>query len=101
MELIKKIKETEVEAQEIIDRAKADAAKDAQEGRARRFSALAEAEQKRRKTIESAVAAARSQGLAEAQRLKEQAEKNRQQLRERTEDRISAAATKVVSFLKD
>ena len=100
MELIKKIKEAETEAQEIIDHAKADAARAADEGRSKRLAALAEAEQQRKKTIESTVSAARSQGLAEAQKLKEQAAKQRQQLRQKTESKMSAAVTKVVSYLK-
>ena len=100
MELIKKIKEAEADAQEIIDRAKADAARAADEGRSKRLAALAEAEQQRKKTIESAVSTARSQGLAETQRLGEQAAKQRQQLRQKTESKMSAAVTKVVSYLK-
>ena len=73
MELIKKIKQTEAQAQEIIERAKAEAAGKTEDGRKNQRRLLAEAEQERKKAIESAVAAAQSQGLAEVEELKTQA----------------------------
>ncbi len=100
MELIKKIKEAEAQAQEIIDRAKADAVRMAEEGRKRRLAALGEAEQQRKKAIASVVAAAKSDGLAEAQKLKEQARKGRQRLRQKAEGKITAAAARVMGYLK-
>jgi len=100
MELIKKIKEAEAQAQEIIDRARADTVRMAEEGRKKRQAALAEAEQQRKKAIESALTTAKADGLAEAQKLKEQARKERQQLRQKAEGKISAAAAKVMDYLK-
>jgi V/A-type H+-transporting ATPase subunit G/H len=100
MELIKKIKETEAQAQEIIDRAKADTVRLAEEGRKKRLAVLSDAEQQRKRAIQSALAAARSQGLAEAQKLKEQARKERQGLRQKAEGKIAAAAARVMDYLK-
>ena len=47
MELIKQIKQAEAQAQQIIDQAKADAAKQAEEGRQNRQRAMTKAEQQR------------------------------------------------------
>ena len=100
MELIKKIKDTEAQAQEIIDRAKADAVIASREGREKRLAALAEAEQQRKKAIESALAAAKADGLAEANKLKDQAHKDRRRLRQKAEGKIDAAVAKVMDYLK-
>ena len=100
MELIKKIKEAEAQSQEIIDRAKADTVRLAEEGRKKRLAVLSDAEQQRKRAIQSALAAARSQGLAEAQKLKEQARKERQGLRQKAEGKIAAAAARVMNYLK-
>jgi vacuolar-type H+-ATPase subunit H len=100
MELIKKIKHTEAQAQEIIEQAKAHAAQQAERGRTSRLKASEEADRQRKKTVEDAVAAAQTQGLAEVEKLKTQAEKERQQLREKTAGRIAPAAAKVMDYLR-
>jgi len=100
MELLQKIKEAETEAQQVVERAKTDAVAVAEEGRKKRQAAVAEAELQRNRAIESAVAAAQSQGLAEARNLKEQAAKHRRQLRQRVEGKMAAAAAKVMDYLK-
>ena len=100
MDLIKKIKDAERQAQQIIEQAGADAARQGREGQAIRLKALAQAEQERKKTIEAAVETAHSQALAEIQQLKEQAEKHHQQLRENTNSKIAAATKKVMDYLK-
>jgi len=100
MELIKKIKQAEAQAQEIIEQAKAEAAKQGEEGRKNRLRLLAEAEQQRKKAIEAAVAAAQSQGLAETGKLKAQAEKKQQQLRDKTAGKTGPAVTKVMDYLR-
>ncbi len=48
MELIKKIKQSEAQAQEVIEQAKAEAAKQAEKGRDNRLAAMTEAEQQRK-----------------------------------------------------
>jgi vacuolar-type H+-ATPase subunit H len=49
MELIKQIKQAEAQAQEIIEKARTDAVKQADEGRRKRQAAIDQAEQERRK----------------------------------------------------
>jgi len=100
MELIKKIKEAEAHAQQIIERAKADAAGQAEKGRENRHQILTQTERERKKAIETAVAQAESQGLAEVERLKTQAEKNRQQLREKIAGKMPSAIEKVMDYLR-
>jgi len=100
VELIKKIKETEKQARKVIEQAKAKAAGKAEEGRKNRLEALAEAKQERKKILEAAVAAAESEGLAEIGGLKEQAEKDRQQLHDKVSDKMAGAVTKVMDYLR-
>jgi V/A-type H+-transporting ATPase subunit G/H len=100
MELVKKIRQTETQAQEIIERAKAEAAKQAEDGRKNRHQLLTEAEQQRKKAIEAAVAAAQSQGLAEIEKLKAQAGKKKQQLRDKAVGKMVAAVEKVMESLR-
>ena len=100
MELIKKIKQTEAKAQEIIEQAKVQAAAQAEEGRQRRLESLTQAEHDRSKAIEAAVAEAQSQGLVEIGQLKAQAEKKRQQLCNKVADKMTPAVTKVTDYLR-
>jgi vacuolar-type H+-ATPase subunit H len=100
MELVKKIRQAEEQAREIIEKAKAAAAEQAGEGGKNRRQLLAEAEQQRKKAIEDAVDAARSQGLAEAEKLKTEAGKKQQQLREKAAGKMAPAAKKVMEYLK-
>ena len=100
MELIRKIKEAEAQAQEIIEHAKAEAAKQAEENRQSRLEALAQAELERKKAIQAAVSEAESQGLAEIKKLKAQAEKGKQQLRKQAAGKIPDAIAKVMDYLR-
>jgi vacuolar-type H+-ATPase subunit H len=100
MELIKKIRQTEAQAQEIIEQAKAGAVEKTEDGRKNRRQLLAEAEQKRRKAIEAAVAAAQSQGLAEIEKLKTQVEKKQRQLRDKAAGKMAPAVMKVMDYLR-
>jgi len=100
MELIKKIKETETQAQQIKDNAKAEAVQRAEEFQQRKRQSLDNAEQQRKKAIETAVAKAKTEGLEQAGQLRAQAEKDRQQLRDKTNNRIDAAVARVMDYLK-
>ena len=100
MELIKKIKQAEAQAQEIIEQAKAQIARRAEEGRQNQVETLAEAERERKKAIEAAVAAAQSQGLAEIDNLKAQAERDRQELRDKVKAKMAGAVAKVMDYLR-
>jgi vacuolar-type H+-ATPase subunit H len=100
MDLIKKIKAAEAQAQQTIEQAKTAAAKQAELGRKDRLQALEQAEQQRKKAVEDAVAAARNQALAEAEFLKAHAEKDRQQLHNKANAKINKAVEKVMDYLK-
>ena len=99
MELIKKIKQAEAQAQEIIEQAKAQATGRAEEGRQKRAESLAEAERERKKATEASVAAAQSQGLAEIENLKSQAERDRQELCDKVKAKMAGAVAKVMDYL--
>jgi len=100
MELIKKIKETETQAQQIKDNAKAEAVQRVEEFQQRKRQSLDDAEQQRKKAIETAVAEAKTEGLEQAGQLKAQAKKDRQQLHDTTNSRINAAVASVMDYLK-
>ena len=100
MELIKKIKQTEAQAQEIIEQAKTQAAGQTEQGRERRLEALAQAEQERKKTVEAAVAAAQAQAVAEIDKLKTQAEKDRQSLHNKANAKMAATIAKVMDYIR-
>jgi vacuolar-type H+-ATPase subunit H len=100
MELIKKIKQAETQAQEIIAQAGADAASQAEQGRMNRLEAMKQAQQERKAAIEAALAEAQTQGHAESKKLKAQAEERIRQLWEKTESRKTAAIEKVMQHLK-
>lgn len=100
MELVKKIRQAEEQAREIVEQAKADVVAQTEEGRKNRSRLLAEAEQQRKKAIEAAVAAAQSQGLTEAEKLKAQAGEKQQQLRGKVAGRMAPAAKKVMEYFR-
>jgi V/A-type H+-transporting ATPase subunit G/H len=99
MELIKKIKQAEAQAQTIIEQAKTDAARQAEQARENCAKALAEAEQQRKKAIDAAVAAAGSQSAADVKDLRSEAEKQRRQLHDKANRRIPAAVAKVMDYV--
>ncbi len=100
MELIKKIKAAETQAQQIIEQAKSEAAKQAEQGRLGRNQQLEQAEQERKKAIEKALSAAESEGLAEVGELKTKAEKTCEHLRKKTAGKTVSAVAKVMDYLK-
>ncbi|MCJ7776967.1 MAG: hypothetical protein MUP16_01460 [Sedimentisphaerales bacterium] len=100
MDLIKKIKAAEAQAQQIIEQAKTAAAGQTEQERENRLKALEQAGQQRKKAIEDAVAVTSAKALAEAENLKAHAEKDRQQLRDKANAGISKAIEKVMNYLK-
>jgi len=100
MELIKKIKETERQAQEIIEKAKADAAGRAEKICQDQHLASEQAERERKKAVEAAVGEAQSQGLQQAEKLKARAEKDRRQLRDKATAKMPAAVARIMDYLK-
>ena len=99
MELIKKIKQAEAQAQEIIKRAGGETANRAEEGRQNRLQAVEEAKRERKRAIEAAIAEAQSQGLAEIKQLKARAEKNRQKLRDKVDTKTAGAVAKLMEHI--
>ena len=100
MELIKKIKEAEANAQQIVEHAKSEAGGLHEEGRVKHREALEQAQQERQVAIEAAIAAAQSEGSEEIAHLKAQSEKNRLQLRHEAAGKIPAAMSKVTDYIK-
>ena len=100
MELIKKIKQAEKQAQEIIEQAKAGVASQIEKKRTQRLEALAQAEQDRKKAVGVAVSQAHEQGLTEAELLKKQGEKTCQQLHDKADSKMAGATAKVIDYLK-
>ena len=100
MELIKKIKETEAEAQRLIEQAKTDAAEALSKSRQSEQQAIEQAERDRKKAIDSAIAAGQKQGQAEAQVLKAEGNKKREQLRDKAKSQMNAAVSKVLEHLR-
>lgn len=100
MELIKKIKQTEEQGREIIEQAKAQAVKQAEQNRQKRLESMAAAEQDRKNAIERSIAQAQTEGLAEIEELKNQAENSRRQLRESVSGKTAPAVQNVMDYLK-
>ena len=100
MELIKKIKQAEKQAQETVEQAKSQAVRKVEENHTSQTQTSANAEQERKKAVKAAVSAAQSQGLAEVDTLKSQAEKNRQQLRDKVTGKMASAVARIVDHLK-
>lgn len=100
MELIKKIKQSETQAQQILEDAKAAAAAKADQAREKRAEDREQAEDQRKKAVEAAVATAASQAHTEVDALKANARAQRQQLKNETQPKIAAAVDKVVNHLR-
>ena len=100
MELIKRIKKAEAQAQEVIEQARIEVAEQVEKGRENRRQALMDAEQHRKKATETAIAEAQARGSAEVDKLKSQAENERQELRNKTGSRMATAAAKVTDYLR-
>jgi V/A-type H+-transporting ATPase subunit G/H len=100
MEMIKKIKEAESEAQKLIEQAKADAAEATMKARQAQQQAIEQAERDRKKATDDAIAAGRSQGLAEGDTLKAECRKQHQQLFDKAKSRMDAAVSKVIDYLR-
>ncbi|MBN1795487.1 MAG: hypothetical protein JW804_02330 [Sedimentisphaerales bacterium] len=99
MELIKKIKDAEKQAAEIISNARANSAKQAEEFRKVKAEKLEHAQAERKKAIDEAVAEAEAEGKKEAKKLQSEAEQQRQQLSEKVSPKIPSAVNKVMEYL--
>ena len=96
MELVKKIKETERQAQEIIQQAKRQFARKADEWKEKKTKSLLQAEAERKKTIEETVVKARQQATEEIKVLKEAAENKRLELQKKASSKKEDAIRKIL-----
>ncbi len=100
MELIKKIKQAESEAQQIVEQAKKDAAESAHKAKQAEQEALEQAQRDRKKAIDSAVEEGQKQGQAEAAGLKVEGQNKREQLRDKATAQMNAAVASVMEYLR-
>ena len=100
MELIKKIKETETKAQQIVADAKSDAVNAAQKFQQQKRQTLELAQQRRRVAIEQAVTQANQQAQADVEKLKADAKKHREDLHNAASSKIDNAVEKIVNYIK-
>jgi len=97
MEIIKQIKAAETQAKEIIEKAKTDALKIAEDFSAERESQLAAADKKRRDAVDKAVATAGADGQAEVEKLMADGAAQRDEMENKAKSKMDAAAAKVVA----
>jgi V/A-type H+-transporting ATPase subunit G/H len=97
MEIIKQIKAAETEAKEIIEKAKVDAVKIAEDFSTERETQLAAADKQRRDAVDKAVAAAEANGQAEVEKLIADGADQRQAMENKAKSNLDAAAAKVVA----
>lgn len=100
MELIKKIKEAEAQAKEIIEKARSDAGRIADKSAADRNSKLEAEGVKRREAIESAVADAEKAGKSEVDALSNREAGTKQSLIDNAKQKMDAAVNKIVAAIK-
>lgn len=100
MELVKKIKEAEKQAGEIIAQAESATDTMAEQMLQDKEKVMNVAKQERAKAIQKAVEQAESQARSEVENLKAQAQQHREQLRKETELKIPMAVKKVTDFVK-
>lgn len=100
MELIKQIKNAEAQSKQIIEQAKVESAKMVAEATANRSEQFEKASQRRNETIKKAVSQAETEGLAEAEQLKAQAEQALKKLRNNAAQKSGAAVAKIVEAIK-
>ena len=97
MEIIKQIKAAESQAKEIIEKAKADAVKIAEDFSNQRQEQLAAADKQRRDAVDKAVAAGQADGQAEVEKLMADGAGQRETMENTAKANLDAAAAKVVA----
>lgn len=100
MELIKKIKQAEAEAKEIVEKARVEAGHIADASAADRSSKLEEADVLRRQSIESAVAESEQTGQVEVEALAGSEAERKQALVDNARQKMDAAVNKIVAAIK-
>lgn len=101
MELIKNIKNAEAQGKELIEKAKADAVSEAQQLRQRQDEALEAARLQRRQAVETAEAEAEAQGQLEVEKLEQQAEELKNNLRNTAAGKKDSAVNEITSQVSE
>ena len=99
MEIIKQIKAAESQAKEIIEKAKADAIKIAEDFSKERQEQIAQAAEKRRIAISTAVAGAEAAGKDEVEKLVVQGTEQRSAMESKAQAKVDESASKVVESI--
>ena len=97
MEIIKQIKAAESQAKGIIEKAKADALRIAEDFSSDREKQITAAAQKRRDAVAKAVADAEANGQAEVETLMAEGSEQRQGMENKAKANMDAAVAKVVA----
>jgi vacuolar-type H+-ATPase subunit H len=100
MELIKKIKQAETQAKEIIEKARGNAVSLSETSANERNGKLEEAQAQRHKAIETAVAHAENTGQSEVEALSSKGAAKKQTLEDNARQKMDAAANKIVAAIK-
>ena len=99
MELIKQIKEAESQAKQILEQAKVDAVKLADEAKTKHADMLAQAEQERKQAIDAAVTKAETASMGDVENLKADAARRREELQADVKPKIESCVAKVMQQL--
>jgi len=100
MDLIKKIRQAERQAREVVEKASTEAAEMDAEFQRRRTQLREDASRQRQQAIESAVAEGEKEAGEKIKHLEAAAEKDRRKLRQKTGERRSAAVSKITDYIK-
>jgi len=100
MEIIRKIKQAETQAKEIIENAKQKAVKDSEWAKKEFADSMAKAEQNRKKAVEQALNKAQADANNEVSKLNNEAEKYCIELEQKTQSKINSSADKVIDLVR-
>lgn len=100
MEIIRKIKEAETQAKEIIENARHKAVKDSEVAKKEFADAMVKAEQDRKAAIEQAVHKAQAEANEEISKLNKDADRYCSELEQKTQSKINSTAEKVINLIK-
>ena len=101
MELIKRIKEAENQAKEIVSGARSDAAKMAEESKTKQAAMLAQAEDDRKKAVDAAVTKAEQAAVAEVQKLAAEGATRKQEMEAKAKRSMDLCVERVVEQVTD
>ncbi|MCK5565240.1 MAG: hypothetical protein KAJ07_08330 [Planctomycetes bacterium] len=101
MELIKQIKDAETKSRQIVEQAKAEAVRIADESRKGQDVKQKEAQDLRRDAVTAAIEQAEQSGQGQVEELKQQGIQQVEQLRSQVAERMNGCVDKVMQHLKN